>query len=394
MIALTVTATLRAPVHLGAKNTGAYFMNSLRFIPGRSLLGAAAWACLDRGDDPAEPTFQRRFISGDVSWGDLLPVPLESHGGGPLDAMPMLAPRTAKTCKLFGLDHGCADTLLSVGGHGGECTRDVGSGQCGAGLKRMDGVVAVSGANELRAVRRPALGYRTHLAVGFETGSARHGYLYSREVLQEGQVFRGQIKCCNADAADELRADLQELPLAVGQGRSRGYGLLEIDVQLDPAAPLTVDEITRCSDSLAERYEGARYGDQARSGARYFTLTAASAWCVRTPDGGYHRALSSARLAQLLDVDPSTIDVVAGDMRAETRSGWDGAAGLPIEVRHFIVAGSTLLCRTTGLADQDLVTRLGEILSRGIGDHRLEGLGRVVVNHPLHVAHREDYSDH
>src|SRR4051812_3383348 len=104
MIPLNVTATLRSPVHLGARNTAANFLAGLGYIPGRALLGAAAWACIDRGDAPEALEFSTRFVSGEVSWGDLRLVPLDETGM-PITGLPIVAPRTAETCKLFGLRH-------------------------------------------------------------------------------------------------------------------------------------------------------------------------------------------------------------------------------------------------------------------------------------------------
>ena len=57
MIPLSLTVTLRSPVHLGAKSTAGNFLAGLNYIPGRSLLGAVAWAWIDAGGDPGSPEF-------------------------------------------------------------------------------------------------------------------------------------------------------------------------------------------------------------------------------------------------------------------------------------------------------------------------------------------------
>lgn len=380
MIALTITATLGSSVQLGAKNTAATFLSGLDFIPGRTLLGAAAWAWIDQGGNPESQDFKERFLSNDVSWGDLLPVP-KSDTGHPVDGLPMVTPRTAMTCKLFGLRHGHQDTLLAKPDDL-ECSHIIDNQPCGVGLRRLDRVLVMDDQGA-RKYARPHKQHRTHLAIAFETGAARTGYLYSREVLQEGQVFRGRMHCTNPTVASMLRAELEEkLRLSVGSGRSRGYGQLQIQVKQDELPVLTEEELTLTSDQIATQRKLATGGQN----VRYFTLTAGSSWFLRESDGSHARSLSKTRLARILDVADRQVEILTGEVRSETRSGWDGAAGLPIESRHLILAGSTFLCSITELRDADLSEKLNRLIGCGIGGGRTEGLGRVLVNHPLHFT--------
>jgi hypothetical protein len=382
MISLTVTATLCSPVHLGAKNTSANFLAGLGHIPGRALLGAAAWAWIDDGGDRRTPAFAQRFASSDVSWGDLLLVPEDD--GALAEGIPIVPPRTAKTCKLFELRHGVMDDLNrpraldEQGDQGPHCP------ECGAGLKRLDHALVLQTGKDPRAAK-PSLQHRTHLSIGFDTGTARSGYLYSREVLEEGQVFRGQIQCADEPTADALITDLERLPLAVGGARSRGYGQLQVEVERGASPAVSMAEIARCSERLAAGRA------PAPADVRYFTLTAASPWFLRESDGSQARVLSPSWLARALGIGEAAVRILDGEARSEARSGWDGAANLPTEVRHLIVAGSTFLCGVAGLDDAALHAGLTALLERGFGGHRLEGLGRVIVNHPLHFtseAHR------
>lgn len=384
MTSLTVTATLCSSMHLGAKNTAAYFLQGLDHVPGRSLLGAAAWAWIDEGGNPEGQDFKDRFLSSGVSWGDLLPVPLDAHTGEPARGMPIVAPRTTMACKLFDVRHGHVDTLLRVrapGEHEGchHLVDDLDKRQCGAGLKRLDRVYFERDDGK-RSYAKLHKGHRTHLAIAFETGSARSGYLYSREVLREGQVFRGRVSCTDPTLASTLRAGLERLQLSVGSGRSRGYGQLRIEVNYDETPVLTALDVARASDQIASLPGLAAGGRD----ARHFTLTAGSPWSLREPDGGHARSLSDRHLALGLGVDVGQVKVVTGEVRSEARSGWDGAAGMPIEVRHVISAGSTFLCSVSDLSEADLAAKLQYMVDRGIGSHRVEGLGRVIVNHPLH----------
>ncbi len=183
-----------------------------------------------------------------------------------------------------------------------------------------------------------------------------------------------------------MRADLARLRLSVGSGRSRGYGQLRIEVTEDETSALTAGDVARASDEIATLRQLTVGGQD----ARYFTLTAGSPWFLREPDGGHARSLSGSHLARGLGVTASQVKILTGDVRSEARSGWDGAAGLPIEVRNMVSAGSTFLCSVSNLNDADLAARLDGLAARGIGGHRLEGLGRVVVNHPLHFNTEAD----
>lgn len=383
MITLTVTATLRSPAHMAVKNTSAYFVESFGHIPGRALLGAAAWAWIDDGGDPKSAPFARFFLSGEVSWGDLLPVPEDPDTHAPAEGTPVVVPRTARRCKLHGVKHRVIDTLLRPKAIDA-CPHEENGGRCGAGLTGIDGAVTPrTGGGSLTARQRRE--HRTHLVIGLDTGTARPAYLYSREVLKEGQVFRGHIRCADEPTADALSAELERLPLAVGTGRSRGYGQLGVRVERGTEPSLTVEDFARRADEIANLVsEQGR--EPAPAGARYFTLTAASPWCLREPDGGYARTLTARRLAATVGLEDRAVSVVAGDGRSELRSGWDGEARLPTEVRRVIVAGSTFLCGVSGLDDSEICDRLASALQRGIGGHRVEGLGRMILNHPLHFG--------
>jgi len=292
----------------------------------------------------------------------------------------MITPRTAMTCKLFGLRHGHRDMLLEKPDDL-ECPHIIDNKPCGVGLRRLDRVLVMDNQGG-REYARPHKQHRTHLAIAFETGAARAGYLYSREVLQEGQVFRGRIHCTDPNVASILCAELEEkLRLSVGSGRSRGYGQLQIQVKQDELPVLTEAELTLTSDQIVTQRKLATGGH-----ARYFTLTAGSPWFLRESDGSHARSLSKARLARILDVAGSQVEILTGEVRSETRSGWDGAAGLPIESRHLILAGSTFLCSVTELSAADLAEKLNRLIGCGIGGYRTEGLGRVLVNHPLHFT--------
>jgi hypothetical protein len=173
MIPLTVTATLRSPIHIGAKNTAANFLAGLDYIPGRTLLGAAAWAWIDEGGNPEAPEFAHRFVSGAVCWGDLYPVPIDPNTGVAMDGVPTIVPRTVKVCKLFPLDHGEVDSLISTDtSH--ECRYMIDGVRCGIGLARREGTVVPQGDGGFRhaELRRQ---HRAHVAIGFDTwyGQAR-----------------------------------------------------------------------------------------------------------------------------------------------------------------------------------------------------------------------------
>ncbi|WP_437876885.1 hypothetical protein [Sorangium sp. So ce513] len=369
MIPLSLAVTLRSPVHLGAKSTAGNFLAGLNYIPGRSLLGAVAWAWIDAGGDPGSPEFALRFVSGAVSWGDLHPVPVNEETRVAVDSEPLVVPRTVKVCKLMGLGHGLVDTLITT-------PPPDGCPVCSVGLDRLDGVLACG---EDGRWLSPALQrrHRAHVAVAFATGTARTGDLYSREVLEEGQIFRGQVHCSDEPTARMILDELPRLRLAIGGARSRGFG--QVEVQVKRATAPTLEGLRPRSERVA----------QSPADVWYFTLTAASPWCVREGDGAHARSLTPRRLARELGVDESNALIVRGDARSESRPGWDGAAGLPTEVRRVITAGSTFLCAVRGLDGPTLHGRLLRLVGRGIGEHRVEGLGRVTVNHPLHFISAE-----
>ncbi len=368
MNCLTVTATLTSTAYLSLTNTNAYFLESRDFITGRVLLGAAAWACINQGQDANSDDFQSRFVAGGVSWGDLHPITEAT----PADTVPLMAPRTAKTCKLHGLAHGLTDTLLNSSDNN-ICSFN----HCGVGLERLSGSFFQSIDGKWHRAN-PRHQNRTHLSIGFETGTARSGYLFSRDVIEEGQAFRGQIFCENDALGKKLVEQLQALSLSVGGGRSRGYGQIQMSV-----TPCEMPKLPRETIAAQSRQIQSLLNESSAD-TNYFTLTATSPWFLHQPDGAHARTLTSTALAQAMGLDATQITIRKGDVRSEYRTGWDGKAGLPTESRHLVSAGSTFLCSITGVDEDQFYRSLAHIHSKGIGAEQVQGFGRVIINHPMH----------
>ena len=221
-------------------------------------------------------------------------------------------------------------------------------------------------------------------AIGRSTKTAAHSLLFSHEGIEESDVhetvlFRGTITVPDA----KTRLTLQHLlprnqSLAVGYGRSRGWGRLEGSWD-SPRAELT---------SLDERWEN--LNDAVRQlwkcfdmepAGQYFSLTLQSHLALRDLAG---QPVLGTIAAVDLDL-PGPIERCRSALSAVPVAGWNTALELPKADILALSRGSVLLFRLPLDTDRGpVMDRLREIEREGAGERRPEGFGRITVCDPFH----------
>ena len=68
--------------------------------------------------------------------------------------------------------------------------------------------------------------------------------------------------------------------------------------------------------------------------------------------------------------------------------GWNAAQGLPKPDTIALARGSVLLFQCDKNLQPEVFSRLAQIESKGIGERRSEGFGRIAVCYPVHYQFR------
>ncbi len=376
----------KSPLALHAGRASTQFTPGLDYIPGATLRGALAARFLQSAD-MTDNQFGTWFLDGAVSFPDLLPS--TEHAGG------RLLPLTAMACKRYKTDHplSLTDMLLRLElievSKGGVLQREEWKAweacpdtRCaGRGKRdRLSGYyTSVTPAfRKVAAERRIMAGTSIHRA----TGTAQEGMLFSHQVVEEDQLFRGVVRCRDEATANALEAWLpSEAFLRVGYGRSRGLGLIEVVGWAKPPGiePLEArwTQFNRAVDALWGAMDSKVKGE-------LFSLTLESHLILRDEclqpitafvgrqDNPF--GLQGSRLRRYF-IAPATLQ------------GWNAAQGLPKPDAPAIGRGSVLLfcvAATDQQAREQLVDRLKRMEAEGLGDRRGEGFGRVRVFDPFH----------
>lgn len=385
--------TLKAlsPIALHRRRTSEQFAPTLDYLPGGTVRGALADAYLQGDPSRAEETlFRQIFLSDVVRFSDFLPA-------GKFDLARIL-PATAVACKRFE-DHvdSRSDALLrlellrewdspDLAKHNAwkECPNCEAAGLKGKRDRAEAGYYAPDDpATPIKVRRRMIAG----AAIERATGTAAHSMLFSHDVIEESgaydkqeTLFRGAVL-----VPETLRQEIKDLAsknprLAVGYGRSRGWGQLEVQGWESPRSEAysLKERWSALNDTIRQLWQ--QHGRVVPG--QYFSLTLQS-----------HLILKDEQTGQpvLDDIQAVHLGLPAGiewgycAMSAVVVSGWNMAAELPKADDWALGRGSVLLWRIPHDVDPEpILKRLEEIEVNGLGERRNEGFGRMTACEPYH----------
>jgi len=315
-----LTLTLAQPAQLGDRARKNFVLSTMEHVPGSVVRGAFAAAWLARHGPSRPGTAERKefldLFEGGVRFGALLrdgtefmSLAVSGHKYDPTD--------------------GCAtvdyDRAMSDDDPPPYCP------DCGSPIEQRRGLHGA----------RPTLARRTSVAIG-ESGTAIPGRLFTRELIEAGQVFRGTLA-----ATPDQAAILEALgPVRIG-GRRTTHGLAEVAIR-DAESPQLVQR--RPDDDLVIRLRSPG---------------------IFTDDYGRPaRQPSPHELERALDGVPAR--VVRGWTRWEEAGGWHAASGLPKPQELTVSAGSTFIIHPERPVPDAALSHLAQ---RGLGLRRHEGFG-------------------
>jgi CRISPR-associated protein Csx10 len=314
-----LTLTLSQPAQFGDRARKNFVLSTMEHVPGSVVRGAFAAAWLARYGPSRPGTPERKqfldLFEGGVRFGPLLregtefmSLAVTGHKYDPTDA-----------CAVVDWDQAMSDDNPPA-----SCP------DCGSPLEQRKGLHG----------KRPAPVRRTSVAIG-ESGTAIPGQLFTRELLQAGQVFRGTLT-----ATPDQQALLAALgPVRVG-GRRTTHGLAEAAIR-DGGAPPAAQRRPDGDLVIRLRSPGIFTDDYGRP--------------ARVP--------SAHELERALGVPAR---VVRSWTRWEQSGGWHAASGLPKHQELTVSAGSTFLIHPERVVDD---AALRSLAARGLGLRRHEGYG-------------------
>ena len=413
---LSLKITAHTPLSLGDQSKMGNFEETVDYIPGAMLRGAAAARTLAQCTQPAylkdhsrcpdrdTCPFWQLFGADEIAFGNAYAGP-----GGPVYPYPL----TARSCKyhLAYPDpddpsreaHGVFDVLVErflyellsdtkfparelllppawqgrlprlAAPYRETCRK------CPADAKPQPGYYS-QGPTPIPA-RKPFISRAAHVGINRARFVAEEGLLFTQESLDTrdtGAFFFSQV--CAADVQIEMLTQaLQEGEHFIGRGRSRGLGRVEIGVNPPfESAPLAKRQQSFQERILAE-WSRLRRVDKdlpERLPGRFISLTLVSPLILAGPAGPHLApAPEEAGLPGAHLLRAWTRPVVTG--------GWDVAAGLPRRTRLAAAAGSVYLYY---LPAQNLdLSALARLEVEGLGEERSRGFGQVHICAPFHA---------
>ncbi len=409
---LQITLLSCSPVALSDSRANEQFAGGLNYIPGSTLRGALAALCLrDLPGQRPNDIFKQLFLNPRVKYPDLLPALSET-------ALSTIFPATTQACKRHKLKHpqSLEDTLLRQAlllekSQAWEenpsfdfeeleslltpkyCPTCQAKDQKSPLHYHSGYFAAATGPPyTIQPVRRVYRRLIAGTSISRTRGVAQQAMLFSREVLEEGQFFSGEIQTPDNLAPETLVTLLELLQpegiIRVGYGRGRGLGKLQI--------------VARCQKSphagpdLAERWQAFNNKAWQQTGLSqkkaYFSLTLASDWIRRGQTLPVPQTLPDGNEIGLPQAKRQR-----GVVNSTTVMGWNAAVKLPKESYPALKRGSVLLFSLPNDETQVKAaqTQLAQIEANGVGERRNEGFGRLSVCHPFHyqVLHIEEDRD-
>ena len=216
-------------------------------------------------------------------------------------------------------------------------------------------------------------------AAGMARGVAADGQLYSFEALETGQRLRATIS-----GPDHLITVLAKLldarpTITVGQGRSRGLGLVEI------SQVKSLPEPERDDNALVEaitRFSALAGVDRSQ---RLLPVTLESDTLLRD---NYLLACSSADphavLSRYRQRVPASMELVYALQATHWIGGWEQIRRLPRPPQLAVTQGSVWVF---GVATHELPTALAwwhAVEEHSLGERCAEGFGQIRLLHPFH----------
>jgi len=346
---------------------------TLDFIPGTTVRGAFANLYLKSSKPDSD--FKELFTSDKVVFSNLY-----INGARPI-------PLSAYSCKYHGgflgdtEKHGVVDLLLPlIREKDGDvdlpdkfktCQYRVKSEPCGIETKRFKGYYRKRlSDNSFESVNiNKRLVY--HTAISHVSETALENALYSQEIVELGQVFRGDMLIDNDSLLNKIKDFIESHKLIfLGSDKSAGLGRFEI---------MSYEEMNGFDkEEMKQRLSRFKQKLGLSNSKTYFSITLQSDAIVMDKYMRYKSFIDAE------DLNIPNANFVCGIAETRVIQGWNAMTRLPKEDAVAIEKGSVFVFSVADNID-NFIDRLFELELYGIGKRKGEGFGKLIVCDPFHL---------
>lgn len=208
-----------------------------------------------------------------------------------------------------------------------------------------------------------------HTAISHLSEAPLEKTLYSQEVVESYQTFRGDILVYNDDLLSELMDLINEIKIIyIGSDKSTGLGKFEV-ISLETVEMPDIQ-------NLKERISIFNNKLDINNGKTYFCVTLLSDAIVTDKYMRYKSFIEKD------DINIGDAELILGIAETVPVQGWNSMAKIPKEDMIAIEKGSVFVFSTNKL--DDILNDLYDAEVYGIGKRRGEGFGRLAVCDPFH----------
>lgn len=355
MKSIGVSITTKSPLLLSQGPPAHNLIKTLDLIPGNTICGLLAHQYLSKGGQDKDDDFTRLFLSRETRFGF---ARIEGCQTIPLSA------RSCKYNDGFKNDqggHGVIDVLLS------DKEKRCEEQGCNLPVDYFEGFWNPATCRKQRINKRII----TRTAIDSVLGSVSMGQLYSQQVIEEEQTFRGIIEVPKDLAGTLGKLFNEDFTARIGTGRSRGQGWVDVKQE---------------SFSLPSWGTARERFDRFKKKVLVVTLLSDAIFHDK-----YLRDCTAPDISHLKSMDIKPDDWKSRPSKAFASSrmvfGFDGIPlQLPRVPRLAVTAGSVF--RFEAKNGKEPAIPGGDGIG-WIGDNKSEGFGQAVLWHPFHLDPEE-----
>jgi len=377
---IILTITNKSPFSIAVSRAVGNVQRCLDFIPGTALRGALAGIYLE--SNSPDDKFREIFTSNGIVFPNLY-INGDINGAEPV-------PMSAYSCKYYSGflgdrdKHGVVDMLIPIlqemqkegdlSDNLKYCQYKDGNTICGIERKRFKGYYQKNSSDG--SLKSISVNKRLifHTAISHVTETAMENALFSQEMVEKGQTFRGEILIYK----DSLLKDVEKIvnnqdTLYLGSDRTAGYGKFEITSCMEKSCSKE-DLKKKIEDRINQFNEKLALND----GRTYFSITLQSDAIIMDKYMRYKTFIDSK------DIGIQKAELVTGIAESRIIQGWNALTRLPKEDILAIEKGSVFVFAVDKKIDE-ISDSLFALELYGIGKRRGEGFGRLTVCDPFHL---------
>jgi len=374
--AFNIILLTEEPLLIANKSESGNIYNTNRCIPGYTLLGALAWRIADRcdlDDKDVYGKFIKLFRRGGVKVSPLYPA-LKIRN----DIYPSIpSPHDFLSCKLY--------PVIEEFGHGvkgyatdtdepEKCEKCWSEDKIETPLEALNKYIAMKYRERPKDVE-VSVREEMHITIDLDKGKTITGDLFGYVSIDSGEYFIGTIEIADWTNFANLMEIGDESPvfeLLIGKASSRGYGRVRVWLQ-----PNTGSENIFLGKGLRERITDL---------TEHIRMTLLTDAILVDRWGRFLNAPDKSFLKDLLKAE---VEVINTYVRSKNVDGFNTHIGLPKWRDVAITAGSTVGFTIKDSNDEEMLKRLEELESEGIGLRKDEGFGRIAFNHPIYSRNED-----